>query len=153
MIKNERQYTVTKRQVENFAGALARLRAKPSGHAGVDPLLLKVEEDALRSQLAELRANLRAYDALRTRGRTVLKLSSLDDLPRALIQARISQGLSQKELAQRLKLKEQQIQRYEATNYASASLARLIRIGRALNLKVSAKAWTPASSGRSRGRS
>jgi len=153
MIKNERQYAVTKRQVENFARALARLRAQPSGQAGVDPLLLKAEEDALRSQLAELRADLRAYDALRTGGRTVLKLSSLDDLPRALIQARISLGLSQKDLAQRLKLKEQQIQRYEATNYASASLARLIRIGRALSLKINAKAWTPASSGRSSGRS
>ena len=35
MIKNERQYAVTKRQVENFARALARLRAQPSGQAGV----------------------------------------------------------------------------------------------------------------------
>ena len=150
MIKNERQYAVTKGQVENFARALAQLQSKMSRHTDVDPLLLKAEQDALRSQLAELRAEMKAYEALRTRRRTLLKLSSLDDLPRALIQARISQGLSQKELAQRLKVKEQQIQRYEATNYASASLTRLIRIGQALNLKVHAKAWTTASSARKR---
>jgi transcriptional regulator with XRE-family HTH domain len=82
------------------------------------------------------------YEALRSGKRVVLKLSSLDELPGALIQARIAQGLSQKDLARRLGLKEQQIQRYEATDYASASLARLIRVSRALHLKVSAKAWT-----------
>ena len=42
-----------------------------------------------------------------------------------LIRARIAQGLSQKSLAGRLGLKEQQIQRYEASEYASASLARI----------------------------
>jgi len=108
----------------------------------VEPLLLKAEQEALRSQLADLRAEMRAYEALRSGKHAVVKLSSLDDLPRALIQARIAQGLTQKDLAQRLGLKEQQIQRYEATDYASARLARLIRVGRALHLKVRAKAWT-----------
>ena len=42
------------------------------------------------------------------------------DVPRLLIRARIARGLSQKSLAGRLVLKEQQIQRYEASEYASA---------------------------------
>ena len=37
-------------------------------------------------------------------------------------------------------LKEQQIQRYEAENYASASLRRLIELSDALGLRVSGKA-------------
>jgi ribosome-binding protein aMBF1 (putative translation factor) len=142
MIKNERQYAVTKGQAEKFAGGLERLKMKSAGHADVDPLLLKAEADAMRSQLADLRSELKAYERLRSKRRAVLKLSSLNDLPLALIQARIAQGFSQKELAKRLGLKEQQIQRYEATEYASASLARLCRVARALHLKVSAKAWT-----------
>jgi transcriptional regulator with XRE-family HTH domain len=50
-----------------------------------------------------------------------------------LIRARISAGLSQRELAARLGLKEQQIQRYEATNYETASLRRVLEIAAALN--------------------
>ena len=52
-------------------------------------------------------------------------LKLVADLPSILIKARIAQGLSQKELADRIGLKEQQIQRYEATDYASANLARI----------------------------
>jgi len=150
MIKNERQYAVTKAQAEKFVRALERLKSRSAQRAGINPLLLKAEEEALRSQLADLRSEIKAFEALRSGGRAVLKLSSLDELPRALIQARISQGLSQKELALRLGLKEQQIQRYEATDYASASLARLIRVGRALSLKMRAEAWTGPSSSRQR---
>ncbi|HEV3079166.1 MAG TPA: helix-turn-helix transcriptional regulator [Gemmataceae bacterium] len=142
MIKNERQYAVTKGQEERLSRALERLLSRSGKRAALDPLLLKAEQEALQSQLQDLRAELRVYEALRSGKRVVLKLSSLDELPGALIQARIAQGLSQKDLARRLGLKEQQIQRYEATDYASASLARLIRVSRALHLKVSAKAWT-----------
>ena len=46
-------------------------------------------------------------------------------MARLLIRAGIARGLSQKSLASRLGLKEQQIQRYEASEYASASLARI----------------------------
>jgi HTH-type transcriptional regulator/antitoxin HigA len=45
-----------------------------------------------------------------------------------LIQARIARGLTQKELTQKMGLKEQQIQRYEASSYAKASLARINQI-------------------------
>jgi transcriptional regulator with XRE-family HTH domain len=57
-------------------------------------------------------------------------------LPRTLIQARIAAGLSQKELARRLGLKEQQIQRYEATDYASAKLSRLRAVMHALGIEL-----------------
>ena len=63
-------------------------------------------------------------------------LDSFESLPRALVQARIAAGLSQKELAQRLGLKEQQIQRYEATGYASASLTKITEVIEALDIKI-----------------
>jgi len=43
---------------------------------------------------------------------SVLELESLAELPEALIRARIAVGLTQKGLAGRLGLKEQQVQRY-----------------------------------------
>jgi transcriptional regulator with XRE-family HTH domain len=109
----------------------------------IHPLLRKAEEDALRSQLADLRAQLEEYEGLQAGKRAVFQLESLEELPRALIQARIASGLSQKELAEKLELKEQQIQRYEATEYASASLSRLIEVIRALEVKVREDVFLP----------
>jgi ribosome-binding protein aMBF1 (putative translation factor) len=136
MIKNERQYLITKAQADKFALALEQVRSRPAKDSAVSPLLRKAEEDALRSQLADLHAELDEYVALRSGQRTLLPIASFDELPRALIQARIARGLSQKELATKLGLKEQQIQRYEATNYASASLARVRAIIGALGITV-----------------
>jgi ribosome-binding protein aMBF1 (putative translation factor) len=139
MIKNERQYHTTKIQAQKIQDALSR-PAKPPSKRQVHPLLRKAEQDALRSQLRDLRAEIREYESLRSGDKIALARTSLDELPRTLIQARIALGLSQKDLANRLGLKEQQIQRYEATNYASASLTRVQEIARALGLRLQADA-------------
>lgn len=139
MIKNQRQYGVTKSQALKLAEALTR-ETRPSAAAKVHPLLRKAQTDALRSQLADLQTEIKQYEALRSGKRIKLAVDSIDDLPRALIQGRIASGLTQKELAERLGLKEQQIQRYEATNYASASLARVTEVAKSLGLKVKAEA-------------
>ena len=69
-------------------------------------------------------------------------LSVVAELPTVLIKARIAQGLSQKDLAERIGLKEQQIQRYEATDYASASLNRIKEVVSALGAATSKYALT-----------
>ena len=142
MIRNARQYRITHAQAMKLEQALAQVKAR-AAHSTVHPRLLHAEQEALASQLADLREQLAAYDALRTRKRPVLRLKSFDEFPRALIQARIAMGLSQKDLAKRLGLKEQQIQRYEATDYAGASLARVSEVIRALGLKVHEKIILP----------
>jgi len=58
------------------------------------------------------------------------------DLPLELIRARIALGLTQRDLAKRVGLKEQQIQRYENNGYASASYVRLMEIVSALRLNI-----------------
>jgi len=145
MIKNERQYRITNAQVVKLERALDLLTKGLTGGEHMHPLLQKAQEDALRSQVADLHAQLREYDALRSRKRTVLELASFEELPRALIQARIAAGISQRELGERLGLKEQQIQRYEATEYASASLARVTEVVRALGIKVREDIFLPGA--------
>jgi len=49
-------------------------------------------------------------------------------LPENLIRARIAAGLTHKDLAGLLGVKEQQVQRYERTQYRSTSLQRVIRV-------------------------
>jgi AcrR family transcriptional regulator len=72
----------------------------------------------------------------RNRNPKTIELDSLDALPRVLIQARIAAGLTQEDLAARLGVKPQQIQRYEASDYQAASFARLREIARLLGLRV-----------------
>ncbi len=134
MIKNERQYRITKAQAQKFRLALTQLQA--AGDIGLQPRLRQAEQDALESQWETLQAEIAEYQALLNGQQKSFSLGSFDDLPRALIKARIASGLSQRELAGRLGLKEQQIQRYEATEYASASLARVGAVIAALNVQV-----------------
>lgn len=133
MITNDVQYRTAKGQadrLERLAGELAT-RPIPSDDG---ELRRKLEVAAVEGQLSELRAQLGEYDDLREGHAPVGELSSLDDLPRLLVRARIAAGLSQRLLAERLGLKEQQIQRYESSNYSSASLSRLRQVAAAVGL-------------------
>ena len=58
-----------------------------------------------------------------------------------LIKARIALGMTQKDLAKRLKVKEPQIQQYEATNYARASLTRVEQVARILRKAHEKAGW------------
>ena len=145
MIKNERQYRITKAQIDKFVSATEQLASQSDSHQQVHPILQKAQADALQSQLAELRREIEEYEALKSGQRAILELNSLEELPRALIKARIAAGFSQKELAERLGLKEQQIQRYEDTEYTSASLARLLEVSQVLGIKVREDVFLPTS--------
>jgi len=101
------------------------------------PLLKKAQIDALRSQFEDLKAQIREYESLQKENAGTFKITSLDELPKMLIRARIARGLTQKELANLLGLKEQQIQRYEATDYETASFKRLLEVAQALGIPKS----------------
>ncbi len=134
MIKNERQFRITKTQRDKFAQALEEALAN-SEQSTIHPLLKKAQQDALRSQLLELDEQIKEYEDLRA-GNTKLEIKSLEDLPELLIKARIAAGLTQKDLAKKLGLKEQQIQRYEATAFASINLSKFVQIIKAIGLTL-----------------
>lgn len=136
MIRNERQYRITKAQIRKFESALSQEKEKGLEDDKVHPLLKNAYLDAIQSQLDDLREQLNDYEKLRSGEKEVYVLESFDDLPKYLIKARIASGLTQKELAERLGLKEQQIQRYEATEYKSANLSRLLQVIKALGIQL-----------------
>jgi DNA-binding XRE family transcriptional regulator len=92
--------------------------------------------DALASQLDDLKNDVLEYETLRAGGVRQRVFRSLRELPQALIEARIVARLSQRELAERLDLYEQQIQKYEATGYAGASLERIQDIADELGIEI-----------------
>jgi HTH-type transcriptional regulator/antitoxin HigA len=135
MITNDRQYKTTMRQFRELERAISEMGAGV-GEAPSPDWLAKASREALASEAGILRAEISEYEALLARPADSFVLSSLAELPRDLIRARITKGLSQRELADLLGLKEQQVQRYEATQYAAASLRRLQEIATALGLEV-----------------
>jgi HTH-type transcriptional regulator / antitoxin HigA len=143
MIFSDRQYAVSKEQLDKLRAAHSARHTDGRKHA----ILREIEVRALLSQIADLERELAEYDLLRSGTVNFAESFSLADLPRVLIQARIAKGLSQTDLAHRLGMKAQQIQRYEATEYMGASLARLIEVADVLQVKVS-ESFTASSATR-----
>lgn len=125
MIRNERQYRFTKTQVRRFEQTLVELKSRHPEDIDVHPLLAKAQVDAVSGQVADLREQLREYESLKSGKFDFNELMTVTSLPEMLIKARIARGMTQRDLAERVGLKEQQVQRYEATDYASASLGRI----------------------------
>lgn len=133
MIANDLQYRITRTAAREFEEALGRLEQSESHRS---PEMRALMRAAMESQLDDLRYQLAEYDALRTGHIQVLETDSLAQLPDALIRARIAVGLTQKDLAKRLGMREQQVQRYEATRYAGANLDRVQAVADALGVQI-----------------
>jgi DNA-binding Xre family transcriptional regulator len=140
MITNERQYRITKAWLEKFEQGAAR---SEEAAAGLHPRLQQAMHDQYEGQAEELRAQLKEYESLRAGRIKRVELHSFADLPSVLIRGRIAAGLTHKELAQRLGMTEQQVQRYEARNYKGVGIERLQQIADALDVKTSGTVTLP----------
>jgi len=133
MIRNDTEY----------AEARARLneeRTRLTGHekqlrtTGLKDDEIKRLIDPLRSFHLQLAEEVEGYERLR-RGEFA-DLEDLVGLGHLFISLRIAQGLSQKELAQRLGTHESQVSRDERNEYFGVSVERANRILRALKAKL-----------------
>jgi transcriptional regulator with XRE-family HTH domain len=154
MISNERQYRSAVRQrralieaLDELVGENSTLLSPPPVEHNDDQLILRfqIEEAALSGQISDLNHKIQDYEALRAGTRSTIRVSSFAELPEALVRARIASGLTQRELAERLGIKEQQVQRYETDLYASASLSRLRETINALGVELTADLNLPDS--------
>ncbi len=135
MIKNEKQYRITKAQVRRFEDALAEL-ATQERPSNITPRLWEAQRQAAESQVEELTGQVEEYERLYIGRCKEVILNAVEDLPKALIRARIAAGMTQEGLARRLGVKPQQVQRYEATEYESASFARILKVVQTLGLRM-----------------
>jgi HTH-type transcriptional regulator/antitoxin HigA len=136
MITNERQHRITKSQLERFRAALRDFNEIELVKQGIDPVIIAAQRASLQQQLTELEADIENYESLRS-GRVKRHFpSTLTEIGEKLIEARVSQGLSQRALAERLGMKEQQVQRYEQERYLTANLTRVAEVADALELDL-----------------
>jgi len=133
MITNQRQYNVTRGQIARLESAIETAKG---GKSKMDSRVYKAMTAGFGSQIKDLKKELEEYERLQQT--TAIHLDAPEELAEALIKARVARGYSQKELAERLNLKPQQIQKYESTSYQSASLSRLIDVMNALDVELKA---------------
>ncbi|MPZ26107.1 MAG: helix-turn-helix domain-containing protein [Micromonosporaceae bacterium] len=138
MITNEVQYRNTNAHLRQFEEALQSLEA--ASPVGARTKLAQLEIDAVRAQADDLRAELDEYERLRSGQVSTFEASSLAGLATLLVKARLARGWSQRRLAERLGVAEQQVQRYESTGYRSASLARILDVATTLGVTISERA-------------
>jgi transcriptional regulator with XRE-family HTH domain len=138
VIRNERQYHTTLRQRRLLADALETLARHSREPEPDDQELDRVRlyRSSVISRLAELDAQLHEYELLRAGAALPIRVTSFAELPDALIRARIGSGLSERDLAGRLGVEEEQVQHYEADLYADTSLRRLRAVSEALGVEM-----------------
>lgn len=136
MITNERQYRITFAQLAKFKSAIESFNIKEATVKMKSRQLAKAQLAALQSECEILTIQVQEYETLKSGAVEILKASTLEELPNILIRARIAKGLSQRDLAELMGLKEQQIQRYEAEEYASANIVRLAEVSKALGINI-----------------
>src|SRR5690348_10363630 len=112
-ITNARQYRVSRAELTRFERAIEAAehdcRPRSSHDATADEVLLA----QAREQAAELRQEIEEFERVIGSGTISIDVHAPADLPSALIHARLAAGLTQKELAHRLGVSPQQVQRDE----------------------------------------
>ena len=132
MIYSDKQRRISNRELQKLRAAFSAKSVGRANHAW----LRKAEQHAIRSEISKLEADIAHYDLLKAGEISSEKSFALESLPRILVEARIAAGMSQTKLAELIEVKPQQIQRYEATGYMGASLARLVEISQILEVKI-----------------
>ncbi len=136
MIKSDSQLRRTKAHIASFKAAIEKATRNPmSSDMSAETATSYLE--SLRGQLAQLEDEVERYGRLKTGDVSIIEIKSLDDLPRALLEARIARGKSQSDIARSLGVAAQQVQRWESDEYQSASFPMLCEIARLLGIALS----------------
>ncbi len=135
MITNQREYRITKSWLARFEKELVANETRELSPRE-DPSMRQVVHDAIASEIETLRRQIDHYEQLRNGHITSREITSLRELPSALIEARIAARLTQRQLAERIGVAEQQIQRWEANDYSGVNLDRLQSIADALGVQI-----------------
>lgn len=131
MIKNEKQYKISKNRLAEIEKNVAAKKSKAATGSKEEGALI-----SLQMFSNSIKEEIKQYESLKRKKASLKKQVSLMQLPQVLIEHKITKGLTQKQFAQILGIKEQQLQRYEAENYKSVSFGRLLDYIEKANIKI-----------------
>jgi HTH-type transcriptional regulator/antitoxin HipB len=133
MIKNQKQAGNVREKLQELNSVKAEYLEKNKSDIGSAKYRLGI--NSLNGLIEELQEELDVYDSLIKGNFHCFQPKSLEEISDILIGARLAQNMSQKELAEKLGMKEQMIQRYEATDYETAAFHRIVEVAMALGIK------------------
>ncbi|MDO8618565.1 MAG: helix-turn-helix domain-containing protein [Candidatus Daviesbacteria bacterium] len=107
-ITNKHQYLIARVNLKNLRGSS--------------------QDEEAQIRIKQLEQSIALYENLSSGRMQAMDLADFKKVPEILIAKRIALGLSQKDLGTKLGISAQQLQRYEATGYNSASFKRLMQV-------------------------
>jgi HTH-type transcriptional regulator/antitoxin HigA len=139
IILNEKELREARTRAAKLSEALSSDSVLKQLVAGLPPEVVVQLTQMMKAERRELEAAIEAYDTTKETGNAaILQKRAGSDPGMTLIVARIAKGFSQKDLAWRLGIKEQQVQRYEADRYSSISLKNYARVAALLGVQLRA---------------
>ena len=126
MIKNKKQYTMMKKQLEELLTNIWDIKEILQKENNIP---LRLQLGTFERGLVKLQKELEEYEKLTSKSLSCLEFDSI-------ISFRIASDISQKKLAAEMFIQEQQIQRYEQSDYLSASFERILQLLEALEIRM-----------------
>lgn len=122
MIKNNKQLAQAKQSLKEILEQIQAIEAS-------DDLGGRIQRASYECRIHDLEEEIEEYESLLDKK---ILCYTKEDLPKAIIALRLASGYTQKTLAEKLGLPEQQIQRYEQQEYAKVKFERIVQIIRVL---------------------
>lgn len=133
MIHNKIQLKAVEKEITDLQMLLEKLDKPIEEQVSPDSVKDILKYYAWENRLKQLELDVEQYHMLSRK--TVLSFSE-KELQYLIVSMRIASGMTYKQLAEAIDIQEQQIQRYEQTNYLNASFERIIQIIRVLSKKI-----------------
>jgi DNA-binding XRE family transcriptional regulator len=137
IIRNEKEYKFIKSWLSKAENGKKELAKLPESKE--QPWLRTAQRGSLQRFINHLKEEVEEYEALKNGKIKPPSLDNLAAVPENLIKNRIANGWTQEQLAKRIGLHYQQIQRYEKTDYATATFETLLKIASVLEQKTPKK--------------
>lgn len=136
MIRNESEYKEALKRIDEEK-QLIKLQKQKLVEKGLDKETLSLAMDPILTFHQQLIEEVESYEKLK-RGQ-IGEFYNLKGLGRTLIALRIAKGLTQKELANTIKVHETQVSRDERNEYRGASIEKVSEILNLLRVQVISK--------------
>lgn len=135
MINNEKQYKISKKKLSEIVTEIEKVKKASEQN----PLRNKLILASLLNVKEELEDEISEYESLKNSNPETLAERVISELPSILTEYKIISGMTQKEFSEKLGLKEQQLQRYEADNFKGVSFKNLLKFLDSIGLEIKIK--------------
>lgn len=135
MIKNKKQHTAFVKRLQELQTEIQEIIEVLKDDK--ENIQLKLQLNTFERGLSKMKAEMKEYENLTSNQLPLLEFDSFkDNMNKSIMSFRIASGMSQKQLADEMFIKEQQIQRYEQTDYLSASFDRILQLLNVLGVQM-----------------